>query len=145
MTTTSDRTARTLWRGANRGITGTHEWVSRRLSRFWIGCATAMTVLAVTIAASGAVSASAATHQSQDRGMHWVASWGASPSPATPAGLVPGDISAAGFSNQTVRDIVFTSVGGSAARVTISNTVGAAPLRVGLVDVAVAGPRRRCC
>jgi hypothetical protein len=27
MTTTIDRTARTLWRGANRGITGTHEWV----------------------------------------------------------------------------------------------------------------------
>jgi len=114
--------------------------VFRRLSRFWIGCATGMTVLAVTITASGAVTASAATHQSQGRGMHWVASWGASPSPATPAGLLPGDISAAGFSDQTVRDIVFTSVGGSAARVTISNSFGAAPLRVGQVDVAVAGP-----
>src|SRR5215813_2130543 len=115
--------------------------VFRRLSRFWIGCAAGMTVLAVTIAASGAlVTASAATHQSQGRGMHWVASWGASPSPATPAGLLPGDISAAGFSHQTVRDIVFTSVGGSAARVTIGNSFGAAPLRVGQVDVAVAGP-----
>src|SRR5215472_481281 len=110
--------------------------VFRRPSRFWIGCAAGMTVLAVTIVASGAVvTASAATHQSQGRGMHWVASWGASPSPAT-----PGDLSAAGFSNQTVRDIVFTSVGGSAARVTISDSFGAAPLRVGQVDVAVAGP-----
>src|SRR5215831_7582357 len=109
--------------------------VFRRLSRFWIGCAAGMTVLAVTIAASGAVTASAATHQSRGRGMNWVASWGASPSPAT-----PGDISAVGFSDQTVRDIVFTSVGGSAARVTISNSFGAAPLRVGQVDVAVAGP-----
>jgi len=108
----------------------------RRLSRFWIGCAAGMTVLAVTVTASGAVvTAAAATHQSQGRGMHWVASWGASPSPAT-----LGDLSAAGFSNQTVRDIVFTSVGGSAARVTISNSFGAAPLRVGQVDVAVAGP-----
>ena len=74
-----DRDARTLWRGANRGITGTHEWVFRRLSRFWIGCAMGMTVLAVTIVASGAVTASAATHQSQGRGMHWVASWGRKP------------------------------------------------------------------
>src|SRR5215472_19049026 len=110
--------------------------VFRRPSRFWIGCAAGMTVLAVTIVASGAlVTASAATHQSRGRGMHWVASWGASPSPAT-----PGDISAVGFSDQTVRDIVFTSVGGSAARVTIINSFGAAPLRVGQVDVAVAGP-----
>src|SRR6516164_9051964 len=108
----------------------------RRLSRFWIGCAAGMTVLAVTVTASGAVvTAAAATHQSQGRGMHWVASWGASPSPAT-----LGDLSAAGFSNQTVRDIVFTSVGGSAAQVTISNSFGGAPLRVGQVDVAVAGP-----
>src|SRR6516225_1693481 len=108
----------------------------RRLSRFWIGCAAGMSVLAVTVTASGAVvTAAAATHQSQGRGMHWVASWGASPSPAT-----LGDLSAAGFSNQTVRDIVFTSAGGSAARVTISNSVGGAPLRVGQVDVAVAGP-----
>jgi lysophospholipase L1-like esterase len=117
--------------------------VFRRLSRFWIGCATGVTVLAVTIVASGAggtAAAAAATPQGQGQGLHWVASWGASPSPATPAGLLPGDISAAGFTNQTIRDIVFTSVGGSPARVTISNSFGAAPLRVGQVDVAVAGP-----
>ena len=57
-----DRGARARWRGANLGIRGTHEWLFRRLSRFWIGCATGMTVLAVTIVASGAVTASATTH-----------------------------------------------------------------------------------
>ena len=48
-------------------------------------------------------------------------------------------MSAAGFTNQTVRNIVFSSAGGSAARVTISNSFGSAPLRVGQVDLAVAG------
>src|SRR5262249_21946171 len=94
----------------------------------------------VTGGGRGGVAVPAAPPQGRGRGMPGVGGGGASPSPATPAGLLPGDISAAGFSDQTVRDIVFTSVGGSAARVTISNSFGAAPLRVGQVDVAVAGP-----
>ena len=114
----------------------------RRLSRFWIGSAIGTVVLAVTFVLSGAsgsiVAAAAATHQDSGHNLHWVASWGASPAPATPVSLAgPGDVSAAGFNNQTVRNIVFSSAAGSAARVTISNSFGSAPLKVGQVDLAV--------
>ncbi len=43
----------------------------------------------------------------------------------------------AGFNNQTVRNIVYTSVGGSGLRVRLSNTFGTAALRVGRVSVGV--------
>src|SRR6185312_13344683 len=64
--------------------------------------------------------------------------WSASAQPATPASLAgPGDQSAAGFDNQTVRNIVFTSAGGSQVQVRVSNVFSDQPLVVGRVDVAV--------
>jgi lysophospholipase L1-like esterase len=51
---------------------------------------------------------------------------------------MPGTFSvqaSAGFSDQTVRNIVYTSVGGDSLRVQVSNTFGAAPLTVGAVGV----------
>ena len=62
-------------------------------------------------------------------------SWSASPQVAT-----PGTLAAAGFDNQTVRDIIFSSVGGDPIRLELTNVFGASPLRVGHVTVAVAGP-----
>lgn len=56
----------------------------------------------------------------------WVASWGASP--------MAGSTS---FADQTVRNVIFTSAGGSALRVRVSNTFGSAPLQVGAVSVGV--------
>jgi lysophospholipase L1-like esterase len=41
------------------------------------------------------------------------------------------------FSDQTVRNIVFASAGGSALRVRLTNTFGSAPLQVGAVSVGV--------
>jgi lysophospholipase L1-like esterase len=41
------------------------------------------------------------------------------------------------FADQTVRNVIFTSVGGSALRVRVSNTFGSAPLQVGAVSVGV--------
>src|SRR6185437_16173414 len=64
----------------------------------------------------------------------WVTSWSASPQVA-----VPGTLSATGFDNQTVRNIVFTSTGGNAARVVLTNVFGTSPLRVGHVTLAIAG------
>lgn len=57
---------------------------------------------------------------------HWIRTWGASPQAATPSSLafLPGDVSAVGFTNQTVRNVVFTSVGGSAVRVRLTNAFG---------------------
>jgi lysophospholipase L1-like esterase len=68
---------------------------------------------------------------------HWVASWAGSP---TVGGSVPGRScpSGTGLQNQTVRNIVFSSVGGSEVRVRLTNTFGAQPLQVGRVAVAVA-------
>jgi hypothetical protein len=41
------------------------------------------------------------------------------------------------FSDQTVRNIVYTSVGGDSLRVQVSNTFGSAPLQIGAVSVGV--------
>jgi lysophospholipase L1-like esterase len=41
------------------------------------------------------------------------------------------------FSDQTVRNIIYTSVGGNSLRVQVSNTFGSAPLEVGAVSVGV--------
>jgi lysophospholipase L1-like esterase len=43
----------------------------------------------------------------------------------------------AGFSDQTVRNIIYTSVGGDGLRVQVSNTFGSAPLTVGDVSIGV--------
>lgn len=103
-----------------------------------------VTVLIIGLAAAtGVVSiATAGTHAaraaSADASGHWVGTWGASAQPATPSSLAgPGDQSAAGFDNQTVRNIVFTSAGGSQVQVRVSNVFSDQPLVVGRVDVAV--------
>ena len=58
---------------------------------------------------------------------------------ATPASLVtaPNDFSAAGFTNQTVRNIVWTSTGGQAARIRLSNQYGIQPVTFTQVDVGL--------
>ncbi len=66
---------------------------------------------------------------------HWVATWatavqqpraGAQPTPAT-----------TGFTDQTVRMIVHTTVGGRGARVLLSNTFGTKPLSIGAAHIAL--------
>ncbi|HEX4830926.1 MAG TPA: GDSL-type esterase/lipase family protein [Trebonia sp.] len=56
----------------------------------------------------------------------WVATWAASAQP--PA---DGALPTSGFTNQTVREVIYASAGGSALRVRLSNVYGARPLRVG--------------
>ena len=57
----------------------------------------------------------------------WVATWTASP--------VGGG--ATQFSDQTVRNIIYSSVGGNEVRVRLSNTFGSGPLKVGATKVGV--------
>ena len=86
---------------------------------------------------SGAPAASAGARTAATPGTglsRWETTWGASPQAA-----VPGSPAATGFSDQTVRNIVFTSVGGNAVRLRLANTFGSTPLSVGGVTVAVAG------
>ncbi|MFY9927044.1 MAG: SGNH/GDSL hydrolase family protein [Streptosporangiaceae bacterium] len=66
----------------------------------------------------------------------WVTSWGASPQAA-----IPGWGFSAGFDDQTVRNVIYPSVGGDQIRLELTNAFGRVPLRVGRVTVAVEGPR----
>jgi lysophospholipase L1-like esterase len=86
------------------------------------------------LAAAPAASAHVAASSARGFGGLWVTTWGASPQQA-----VPGSSAATGFDNQTVRNIIFTSVGGDSARVQLTNTFGAKPLAVGHVTIGVAG------
>jgi lysophospholipase L1-like esterase len=56
----------------------------------------------------------------------WTGTWSASPD-------VTND---AGFNNQTIRHVVHTSIGGTAARLTFSNLFGSQPLTLGDVHIA---------
>ena len=62
----------------------------------------------------------------------WVASWGASPQEAT-----AGTLARIGFDAQTVREIVFASVGGTRVRVRLTNEFGARPLWIGRIAIGV--------
>jgi lysophospholipase L1-like esterase len=60
---------------------------------------------------------------------NWVATWAASPQAAGEGALRDG------FDDRTVRDVIYTSVGGTAIRVKISNLYGTLPLHVGAASV----------
>jgi lysophospholipase L1-like esterase len=69
---------------------------------------------------------------------HWVATWGASPAPQ----LANEDQMQAAkllFENQTLRQIVHTSIGGSSVRIRLSNAYSAKPLDIAAVHIAVRG------
>lgn len=89
----------------------------------------------------------------QSAGEHWVGTWSTSEvgRPQTPPAVVagpspfmanqcpPGPPPATTFmhfTNQTLRQIVHTSIGGSRVRVVLSNTYGTAPLTVGAAHIA---------
>ena len=66
----------------------------------------------------------------------WVQTWGAAPLPPTPAqGPFPATPS---FSNQTVRQTIRVSVGGTRIRLRLTNEYGTKPLALGAVRVALA-------
>src|SRR6266700_7207322 len=61
----------------------------------------------------------------------WISTWTASPQP--PRGVMP-----ASLSNQTVRQIVRVSVGGSKVRIRLSNEFGSKPVLIGAASVGLA-------
>jgi lysophospholipase L1-like esterase len=101
-----------------------------RLSHLGLPGAIALLVLATTIAAATASRPAAAARNGYD----WVTSWSSSPQ-----GPMPGTLGMAGFHDQTVRDIIFPSVGGNTIRLQLTNAFGRSPLQVGRVTVAEAG------
>lgn len=103
----------------------------RRLAAILGGAALVLGAAAIVPASASSAPAPAVRHgtarHGHREGRHgWVASWAASP--------MAGSTS---FSDQTVRDIVYTSAGGNSLRVRVSNTFGSAPLKVGAVSVGV--------
>ena len=68
---------------------------------------------------------------------NWARSWAASPQAPTPAGgRFPGSPT---FNDQTVRQIVRLSGGGTKVRIRFSNEYGSTPVQVGGAHIAVAG------
>jgi lysophospholipase L1-like esterase len=113
-------------------------WASRHkilTSLGLLGAAISVAIAASTVATASARPAAVAPSHSHGFGeSRWVTSWSASPQVAT-----PGTPAATGFDNQTVRNIVFTSVGGASVRLVLSNVFGTTPLQIGDATVAVAG------
>ena len=69
---------------------------------------------------------------------HWVATWAAAPQQAR-GGPPTANPAPAVFNDQTVRMVVHTSIGGRRARVTLSNTFGNIPLKIGAAHIALRG------
>ena len=79
---------------------------------------------------------------------HWVGTWataevGRPHTPPAPLAAAPGPPPPAApaafvqFNNQTLRQIVRTSIGGSRARIILSNVFGSAPLSIGAAHIAL--------
>ncbi|MBV7698894.1 SGNH/GDSL hydrolase family protein [Streptomyces sp. TRM70350] len=62
----------------------------------------------------------------------WVGSWGTSPAAAEPG------TETAGLHDRSVRNVIHTSVGGTAARITLSNLYGRLPLTITHATIALA-------
>ena len=80
--------------------------------------------LAIVIAGLGIHAAVPAIAQS------WISTWTASPQP--PRGVMP-----TSFSNQTVRQIVRVSIGGSKVRIRLSNEFGTKPVLIGAASIGL--------
>ena len=91
-------------------------------------CAAAA-VLAVTIVAPRATVAAPPSRAD------WVGTWASSPVQGSTTATCPAG--AAAITSQTVRNIVFTSVGGKQVRVRLTNAFGTAALTVGAASIAV--------
>ena len=70
--------------------------------------------------------------------LQWYGSWGASPQPVSPGFLEPPAVE-----DQTVRQVLRLSLGGSQVRLRMSNAHSGAPLVIGAIHVALAGPDGR--
>jgi len=69
------------------------------------------------------------------RAGHWLASWIASPQASSPESAFNG-----GFRDQTIRNVIYTSAGGSLARVRFDNTFGSGSLLIGRAAIGVVAP-----
>jgi hypothetical protein len=90
-------------------------------------------VLAVTAPSARTTGDGWHGHHHRDRS--WIGTWAVSPQAP---GTIP--IAVTGFTNQTLRQIVFTSLGGHTVRVRFTNEFSVIPLNIGAAQVAIAAP-----
>ena len=106
--------------------------VRKRPSRRPFLCtASASLFVAICLAIPSLAPAGDRSHQ-DDR---WIGTWAASPQSAD-GFTVP---SPTQFDNQTIRQVVHTSIGGREVRVRLSNEYGTVPLQIGAVSIALHG------
>ena len=100
--------------------------------RFWVVTVGVLAAVAVVAAVGGSGGVADAGDGSAAATPVWVGTWSAAQVAAGTSG-----VSATGFDDQTVRNIVHTSVGGSQVRLRLSNVFGTGPLTVTGVHVGV--------
>src|SRR5258708_11553235 len=83
----------------------------------------------VTLAVACVVACPALALEDQQGAAQWVGTWAASTTASLPNAPV--------FNNQTLREIVHTSVGGNRVRVRLSNRFGIQPLVIGAAHIAI--------
>ncbi|HWD74755.1 MAG TPA: SGNH/GDSL hydrolase family protein [Solirubrobacteraceae bacterium] len=86
----------------------------------------------------GSVRALIRTARTANESGRWLAAWTAAPQEPISANL-----SGRGFDDQTLRQVVFSSAGGTEVRVRLSNTFGSRPLDVGRASVGIQGAGAR--
>jgi len=86
------------------------------------------------LAVAGLAAPYAARAEDDSRDAHWVGTWSASPQAPNLVGI---PILPAGFTNQTLREIVHTSIGGKVVRARLTNAYGTAPLSIGAAHLAI--------
>src|SRR5215813_3548895 len=100
-----------------------------------IASAIVFAVVGLTFITPSAFTDTDGWHGHLQRDRSWIASWAASPQAPFPGGL-----SMTGFTDQTLRQIVFTSLGGNFVRVRFTNEFSDRPLNIGAAQVAIAAP-----
>ncbi|HEY6403308.1 MAG TPA: SGNH/GDSL hydrolase family protein [Blastocatellia bacterium] len=106
-----------------------------RRSFISIASAIVFAVVGLTVITPSAFTDTDGWHGHHQRDRSWIASWAASPQGPLPTGL-----SLTGFTDQTLRQIVFTSLGGDVVRVRFTNEFSDRPLNIGAAQVAIAAP-----
>jgi lysophospholipase L1-like esterase len=105
-------------------------WASRRY--LFAAAASVLMGIAGIATARAQASADVSEHENEYGGSRWVATWSA---PPMPHGSAFGG--SRSFDNQTVRQIVYISAGGTRVRIKLSNEYGVGSLIVGSANVAL--------
>ncbi len=91
-------------------------------------------IAAATIVAAIALAVGPPSAAAQERDTErWMGTWTASPQAPEPPFVLPAP---AQFDNQTLRQIVRTTIGGTQVRIRVSNEYGTAPLTIGAASIA---------